>query len=549
MRLVCPSVLLLLAMSSASLARAQADGIVSVPSIAKEELQRASKEIYATPPSLTLITRGPQAHHGAVWLRSTDDGLQVWGKIEADEQGFHWPQQKSEMLSSDHIEVWLATSPEVSMPQIGWGNQFGATELGSPKACADQDAQHTGDAVSASKNCERWYNGQLQYRQYLRRLFVRQWLIAGSDYTGFGRSIEDFATTAYAGLTASLFPEDLPKVLEPKPDDGVKVDIETERRPETRKNAAGATYNYNRQTGYHFHLLIPYGAFPPAQQLKLSDLYFMVDVFSSAAAGHKMGDYSSTASAREWGKPGTFNHLKLASPRSFSLTPCEYNLEQQDLYNQSNASWFFPSASTTNADLRSSFALINPAGGYMYAPAGVSPEVTTANYFWTKLPNGATICGPHLAWRTSRTIRPTKFNLDEERYEVKTLPDGWTLIRSGPTASTVSAFGSGSCGSCTVMGFDVFAVSPQGEITSALALDETLTGGQGQPAEADLTIAPDWKQIILFRGITDETQTDTSPWTSTTYCLESHAYKKCSESKQVQPPDPPHFKEFRDLNP
>lgn len=551
MKLVRSFALLLLAMSSAAPAYAQADGIVSVPSISKGEIARASQEIYATPPSLTLITHGPQAHPGKIWLRSSDDSLHVWGKVEADEKGFHWPQEKSEMLSGDHIEVWLATSPDVSMPPIGWGNQFGATELGSLKDCAEQADPHTGDPGSGAENCERWYNEQLQYRQYLRRLFARQWLIAGSDYTGFGRSIEDFAATAYAGLSASLFPEDLPKALEPKPDDGVTVEIAADRQPETRQNAAGAAYKYYRQTGYHFHFSIPYGAFPPTQQLKLSDLYLMVDVFSSASAGHKMGDHSSTSINREWGKPTTFNHLKLAAPRSFLLTPCEYNLEQQDLYNESYPSWFFPSQSSEDNYLRSTFALIDPAGGYMYAPAGVSPEVTTASYFWTKLSNGATICGPHLAWRTGGAIRQTKFNLNGERYEARILPDGWTLIRSGPTASTLSPFGSGSCGSCTVMGLDVFAVSPQGEITSALNIYEVLSAGSsGSPLETDLTIAPDWKQIILYREITDQTQTDnTSPWTSATYCLESHVYKKCGESKQAQPPDPPHFKEFRNLNP
>lgn len=545
MKVIFSFVLLTTAMGSPSWTYAQTDSGVSVASISKAALQRASQDIYATPPSLPLITRGSQPHSGAIWLRSTDDGLHVWGKIEADEKGFHWPQQKSEMLSSDHIEVWLATSPEVSMRPIGWGNQFGATELASLKDCADQVDPHSGEAASGAKNCERWYNEQLQYRQYLRRLFVRQWLIAGYDYPGKDRSFEEFATTAYAGLSASLFPEDLPKLLAPKPDDGVTVQIDTERKPETRRNAAGATYEYNRQTGYHFHLFIPYRAFPPTQQLKLTDLYFMVDVFSAASTGQKMGDYSSTASARQWGKPATFNHLKLASPRSFSLTPCEYELEQKDLYGESYGSWFFP-LSATDADLRSTLALINPAGGYMYAPAGVSPEVTTANYFWTQLPSGALACGPDLAWRNGSTIKRAKFVVDGERFEAKTMPDGWTLIRSGPSASTVSAFGSGACGACQVMGFDIFAVSPEGEITSALRIDEMLTGDEGHPAEADLTIAPDWKQIILYCETLDQAQTNvTMPWTSTTYCLDGHAYKQCGESKQAQPPDPPHFKEFR----
>jgi hypothetical protein len=73
-----------------------------------------------------------------------------------------------------------------------------------------------------------------------------------------------------------------------------------------------------------------------------------------------------------------------------------------------------------------------------------------------------------------------------------------------------------------------------------------LTRLEGQPSAADLTIAPDWKQIILYDEIVDPKQTDvTTPWISTTYCLEGHVYKQCGESKAAQPPDPPHFKEFR----
>ena len=99
------------------------------------------------------------------------------------------------------------------------------------------------------------------------------------------------------------------------------------------------------------------------------------------------------------------------------------------------------------------------------------------------------------------------------------------------------------------MGFDVFAISPQGESTSALDIYEVLAGNNGSPSEADLTIVPDWKEIILYREIMNEMQTDSAtPWSSTTYCLEAHAYKQCGESKQAQPPEPPHFKEFRNPN-
>jgi hypothetical protein len=546
MRAAFSCLLLTILMSSASGTYAQTDSAVSVASISREDLARMRESIYATPQSLTLLPSSPQAHKGAIWLRSADDGLHVWGKIEADEQGFHWPQEKSEMLSSDHIEVWLATSPQVSMPQIGWGNQFGASELGSLKDCANQVDPHNGDVASGAKDCERWYTEQLQYRQYLQHLFVRQWLIAGSGYSGFARLFEDFASTAYAGLNANFFPQELPKTLEPKSDDGVAAEVGADVRPETGRTAGGAAYTRYHQAGYHFHVLIPYSTFPPAQQLKLADLYLMVDVFSSASAGHKMGDLSSTAPKREWGQPGTFNHLRLAAPRTFSVSPCEHELEQNDMYGQTHPSWFFPIQSVKDSYLRSTFALINPAGGYMYAPAGVSPEVQGSNYFWKQLTNGATACGPDLTWRDGSTIKRSEFALDGERFETKTLPDGWTLVLSGPTASTLSSFGSGECGSCPVMDFNIFAISPQGEISKALGIHENLGGyGEGQTREADLTIAPGWKQIILYLDIVDSQQADnTSPWSSTTYCLEGHVYKQCAESKQVQPPDPPHFKEF-----
>lgn len=538
--------LLFMAMSSWSRAYGRKDDVVGVPAISSLDLARALPDIYLTRPSITLIPHSPDARSGRIWLRATDDGLHVWGKINADEKGFHWPQQKSEMLSGDHIEIWLAASRDVSIPGIGWGNQFGPAELASLKDCANQVDPHTGDAGSGAKDCERWYTGQLQYRHHLRRLFVRQWLIAGSDSSGPARRFEGFATTAYVGLGANFFSNDLPNLLKPASDDGLVAEIGSDVRPENKRTAGGAPYTDYHQAGYHFHVFIPYRAFPPTPQLQLADVYLTVDDFSSAPEGRKMGDYLSTASKRQWGPPATFNHLRLATPRTFSVSPCEYKLEQQDLYGQKHPSWFFPAPPVKGSDLRSTFALINPAGGYMYAPSGVSPEVTSADYFWKQLANGATVCNPRLAWRDGATIKQTDFNLDGERFEAQTLPDGWTLVLSGPTASRLSVFGFGQCGACSVMDFNVFAILPQGEITTALALHGNLGDTLGQPAGADLTIAPEWKRVILYEEMMVPQQTeDTRPWASTTYCLEGHGYKQCAESKQAQPPDPPHFKEFR----
>ena len=67
----------------------------------------------------------------------------------------------------------------------------------------------------------------------------------------------------------------------------------------------------------------------------------------------------------------------------------------------------------------------------------------------------------------------------------------------------------------------------------------------GSPQAADLAIAPDWKQITLYLEYEDDEQKDPSrTGTSTTYCLEGHAYEKCGESKQAKAPEPANFKEL-----
>lgn len=535
---------------------------VSVPSATEQEIiatDQASpyptpQGIYAAPPTFVLIPRSPRAHPGSIWLRSTENGLHIFGRIQASDENFRWPRQKSEVLTSDHVEVWLAASPDVTMPQIGWGNQFGANELASARDCAKLLTDINNGSAAQIAACERWYNQQILYRHFLRRLFVRQWLIAGADPTGQPHFFEDFASTAWAGLSSSFFSEDLPVALQPKSDDGFSAETGAEDRLETGHDAAGNAIQSAQRVGYHFHVFIPYSAFPPAQQLKLADLYLMVDVFSAAPAERKMGDYSSTSVVREWGKPETFNHLQLAAPRTFSITPCQDKPEQQDLYDKSYAAWFWPTMPGKDAELRSTFALMNPAQGYLYEPGSVSPQADNATYFWKQLATGATVCGPMLAWRSGSSIKRAAFSVDETHFNSKTLPDGWALLRSGPFTTTLSPFGSGQCGACLTMSFDVFSISPQGEFAPALTLDESMSGENGSPDATDLSITPDWNAITIFRefeagdpqsaGKTDQG----SSWSSTTFCLDGHAYKQCAESKHAKPPDPPTFKELRGDN-
>ena len=275
---------------------ADSAGIIIVPSATSKEIspdwrkvRGIWREIYATPPELTLISHSPQAtpEKSGCALQTMD--FTSGAKYRLMRKTSAGRERSLEMLSSDHIDVWLGTSLNVDMPEIGWGNQFGKNKLNSLKDCAGQE-DNKGDQVAGSEECERWYNKQMLYRRYLPRLFRRQWLIAGNDSgVGHGHAFEGFASTAWAALNANFFAEDLPTQLQPDPDDNLFFDVDEESRPEIKNDASGHPQNYQHQTGYTFHIFIPYSAFPPAQQQKLTDLYLVVDVFSAAREGQKVG--------------------------------------------------------------------------------------------------------------------------------------------------------------------------------------------------------------------------------------------------------------------
>jgi len=536
-----------------ALAQKPPEKAITVPSTTAKELtadeqalsQVTPSAIFAETPTLPLIPYTAQAHPGVIWLRSTEDGLHIFGQVKADRNDTHWPEQKADMLASDHVEVWLATEADVPMPPIGWGNQFGIASLDSAKDCTTPNSEKDYD-LSGVASCPHWFNEQLPYRQSLRRLFVRQWLISAPGQGMAGHIFEDFAANAYAHLQASLFPEVLPVALAPRTPDGVTVQFGTTGRMEQHLDAAGNASNQLHQTGYTFHAFIPYTAFPPARQFTLANLYVMVDVFSSAPGGAKMGSYSTTSATREWGKPATFNRVRLEAPRTFSLTPCRLKPEAMNSLGieTSNRPWFFPTAPGKEAALNTTFDLFVPEGGYLYEPNGVvSPEVNATNFFWHPLPDGATLCGPDLGWSKEEKTRESKFSLNADSFDTKMLPDGWVLVQSGPYITLHSAFGSGQCGACEIVNLNLYAISPDGTASRALQIEQDMSGEGNQPSNASLYLAKDWSKLILER-IYDDSITPDAPNTSVTYCLTGHVYKQCGESKNTKNADYHDYKQL-----
>ncbi len=501
------------------------------------------------PPTFVLIGKTPDAPKGRVWVRSDGEGLHLWGSVEGGAPV--WPEQKAEMLGKDHVEVWLAAAPDVTMPLVGWGNQFGKIEMKSAEDCNGQTDPQTGSPEAGGAACVRWYAEQVRYRAQFRRLFARQWLLAGSTNFGPAHVVEAYATEAWRTLGGDLFAEDLPDGLDPKAAGLAKGGVNiVNGKSETEHDAAGNAYQKNIATGYEFYVGIPWEAFPPAPNLEVSDLWLMVDVFGAAPAGKKTGAYATTSSAREWGVPASFNHIKLDAARGFTLSPCEEPLVEQNIYEDQVPAWFFPvKASEKPAWLGTDFIVTNPAGGYDYGPTGVSPEIEEHKHFWKALDGGGWVCGPRLAVKRGSVTKGFPFFVDEKTLDARVLADGWLLVRSGPSASMLSAFGSGQCGACTVANVNFYAISPAGEVAPALELSPVPGAGPTQPDAVDFTIAPDWTWVTEFDEATPGNDANAAEvWSSTTYCLQGHGFVKCGATQDVKPPSPPNYPEFQGVD-
>jgi hypothetical protein len=186
-------VLLLVFFRALALAWAQEAGAPKVAPVAVRSAQftgqlKSLEQFTSVMPDITLIPRGEGARHGQLWIRTASfypffgapTALFIAGKVDGPPPDF--PLTTDLLSSKDHIEIWLAASRDVDLPDIGWHNQF--EEVTLPKgvaSCEDwarNDAFAHGGGVDGVKRCEVWAESQVRYRQFFKRLFVRQWLLA-----------------------------------------------------------------------------------------------------------------------------------------------------------------------------------------------------------------------------------------------------------------------------------------------------------------------------------------------------------------------------------
>ena len=191
----------------------------------------------------------------------------IAGHVDGSAPAF--PASAAELMSNYDIEVWLSAVPNPELPVIGWGNQFGDTEL--PKgenSCAEIGKSRGQEPDKAGiEECAEWARKQKSYRAQFRRLFSRQWQLApGFGSEAFSAPAYDVIEQKFAGGTKDYSIKS-PKELKPQ---GV---------PELKTRATGQ--------GYDFETLIPWKLFPPVNSAEIRELYLLVEVFGAALPGKK----------------------------------------------------------------------------------------------------------------------------------------------------------------------------------------------------------------------------------------------------------------------
>ena len=221
---------------------------------------------------------------GKVWFRQTPEGILIFARIKGDPPLYaRFP---GEMATRHHVSLWLAASPDVEMPELGWGNQHGVTNC----------KQLPEPPPSSEESCQAWEARQMRYRQQLRRLFVRHWELAP------GVTHENYASEAYRGLFPFMTNWDRQFFAKLEPGGGPLMD-----------SSAGGDVS-------HFEILVRWSDFPPVNSLTLANIYIALDYCGPNRA------CSSATPRSKGGYPSTFHKLTLARPKVSVVSICGHKL-------------------------------------------------------------------------------------------------------------------------------------------------------------------------------------------------------------------------------
>ena len=357
-----------------------------------------------------------------VWVAISKDGLAVAGKVTDDKVRF----ASADKINADHAEIWLSL-PAAALPPLAFANQFGEIEVPDADACGTLEEIEDPDA------CKKWVKEQRARRQSLERLFVRQYLLTQGGIS------EAWATPSKDGVP----PE--------KPQDGC-----CSASKAVVKEVPG---------GWVFEARIDVSDFPATKQVPLKDLALLVDLVDADDGVDKLESFVSSSPRRKLGRTTTFNTFTLKSGILWETDP-----PLLDHFTAGHSIFYFPAAKVAAA-----YHFENLPEGYQYQPSQPSPSVHEMKYsdppvaklgdlsiYWHPSPHGKAL---H-AFRGSTFIDGTSSE-GELAANVKrsgTETHQFLIKHTG----TLSALGTGTCGSCPVHHIKVVSVDKSGAFKTLL---------------------------------------------------------------------------------
>jgi hypothetical protein len=428
----------------------------------------------------TLFTRG-----GSFWLARNDSGLIIAG-TSPNENPIFWAASPGELATKGRLELRLSVAEPPELAPANWDCKAGAKITG-----AGYDA------------CIDWLREQDEYHEKLRDLFERMWRIAPGVDVQEAKATEAFDTLSNAQKTRFLRPSGIPIV---------KFEART------------------------FEILIPWSAFPPADRLQLEKVRLALNsTLGDQVRSLWTSEIPTGGSSRQSPeKEGTLLSFPVSPAIASRITPCEQPLVARDLQGNDLAAFYFL---TDSLEVNQTFYFQDPVWRYNpFLPDKdtVSPYAATFGFFSQKLPTGEILCGPFLAVEKGTSIRRSPFELGPARamrsltpttmFPTILLPDGTRLVRYSDIWQ-VTLPGASCATDCPVANFQIFALSPTGDVDRVLDLGSNLG-----LSPFDVESSADWRRIIEYH------QAPEGGWTSNTYCLVGHRYQECGTNSQASAP-------------
>lgn len=450
--------------------------------------------------AVRLFPHGREAPGG--WTRITNDssGIRVDGAVTCPDP---LPVPGGDArIHADRLDLWLAPSGLVEFPDPGWGNQFGEHELDPRIGCKAFATERDG-----VDSCRAWVKRLPGYRSLLRRVFVSKWEITADS------SRETWQTFHLRKLAS--------RYLADRRESWANWD----RWFLPRDAPRGVSFR-STDTSFEFSVHLPWGALPPAKSWKMARTRIAAEV-SCRGSGDSVRSWSGTTRKPIEGIPGRIPRVKLDPAPRWRFTACGLPPVGRSAFDDDRDLWFHPDA---NSIVDTGFMIQNPAAGYLYVPSGIAPVLEDFGMFSTSISQGRFVCGPRPVGHADGDRRWVSDSLEfcaSSSSELRIVHVGSRkLLIDGPDYST-SGWGSGQCGACDRLCFQVFELPHRGAPKRLFEAPYEIFGDESDLY--DIQWSPDHRRFTILSNKRRESETPDSLVRLNDFCLGKSSFEPCGK--------------------